>query len=491
MNNVFLVEDHDDVLKIWRKQNIKGIDLVHLDAHIDFGFYSANPIEKVIKEAKSVEDLKRKLEHSLNFLHYEKDFNKQANIGNYIYPAMEEGMVNNFYWVVPGRPEEFKKSRKTIKNILKEIIRFQSGKNDILNKENGAISTRCLGRNFIICTLDNLPVITGDIILDIDTDFLIIDSVLNAENTKNIGKRKPWILPKELTDIVKEKIKAPKIITIAYSVNGGFTPIKYKHLGDELAYNFSHSKFKKRFKINQRAARYFDLFNSTGRQEYYKRAVRLNPAYRVTDNNYGPLYLFLRKFSPAQKEFSRILTADKQNPGAHLGLGTIALERKEFKKARRHLYSALHFVDNQRFFSPTKKQVLFALGKAEFHLRNFHKAKELLLSYKNSLPLEPQSHYLLGCILEKEKEFSRAAAFYKNTFRLGMAKTEPLFKLLRISAHLEEKDDIIKYVIAKYKLFKKELIRLNQLQLKKKKISGLTGFKKKFLALEKKIHTMV
>ena len=487
MNNVFLVEDHDEVLKIWRRKNIRGLDLVHLDAHIDFGFYPASPIEKVITQAKSVKDLKTKLEHSLNFLHYQKDFHKQANIGNYIYPAMEEGIVRNFYWVVPGKLKEFRDSVKVIKNTLKTIAGYAGVKKGILKDDSGKFSLQCLGRNFIVCTLEQLPVIAQDVLLDIDTDFLAIDSVLNADNTKNIGRRKPWISAQDLAAQLKDKIKSPKMITVAYSTNGGFTPLKYRHLGDELAYHFSPAKFKKIFKINQGAAEYFNLFDSTGKKQYYQKAVRLNPAYRSQDNNYGPLYLALKKFTPAKKEFHRILRVDQKNPGAHLGLGKIALEKREFKKAKRHLLSARERCANNGPFHKIRPQVLFNLAKAEFNLRDFKRAKERLFSYQAFAPLDPESYYLLGSILEKEKAFSKAAVFYKDALRLGWGRIELLFDLLRVSGHLENKDEIIKFVRMQYNFFKRRLNRLNKSQFRGKKTRGLVGLKKQCLILEKNL----
>ncbi len=29
MSEIFLVEDHDEVLKIWRRKNIQGLDLIY------------------------------------------------------------------------------------------------------------------------------------------------------------------------------------------------------------------------------------------------------------------------------------------------------------------------------------------------------------------------------------------------------------------------------------------------------------------------------
>ncbi len=266
--NVFLFEDHDEVLKAWREKKIENFDLVHIDAHIDFGFHRAKPIEKIINEAKSLKELKSGLEYSLAFRHFEQDFDKQTNIGNYIYPAMEEGIVKDFYWVVPGGLKEFKESARIIKNILKNLLMVRGQRLEVRNQmsgvreKEGIISAKLLGRNFTICILEKLPILKQDILLDIDTDFLIIDSLLNADNTKNIGKRKPWILPQDLVRVLKEKLRHPQIITIAYSVNGGYTPIIYKHLGDQIAEHYAPGKFKREFKNNSGAAYSFALFCS-------------------------------------------------------------------------------------------------------------------------------------------------------------------------------------------------------------------------------------
>lgn len=492
--NIALIEDHDEALKAWREKKFKALDLVHIDAHIDFGFHPAKPIEKIFNGAKNLKELKQGLEYSLAFLHYERDLNKQTNIGNYIYPAIQEGIVRDFYWVVPGGLKEFKESVKSINNILKNILRQDSSKfghtphatRHTLKK--GIIQTGLLGRKFTICVLEKLPILKQKVLLDIDTDFLIIDSLLNADNTKNIGKRKPWILPQDLVNILKKKVRDPQIITIAYSVNGGYTPIIYKHLGDQIAYYYAPGKFKINFKNNSEAADYFNLFSSTHKKEYYQKAVRLNPNYRVGDNNYGPLFLSLRKLSPARKAFLKILSADPKNPACLSGLGSIALERKNLKKAKRYFSNVLTS-RNHKLFIKVKNQSLFGLARAEFGLKNFKRAKELFFRYQAIEPLQAQSYYLLGYILEKEKCFVRSAKFYQDAIRLGFGGIEPILRLLKISYHLEEKDAIIKYIIAKYKAFKKGFLRTKRLSLKKeKKIKGLHRLEKRMVDLEKALY---
>lgn len=492
MNKIFLVEDHDGGLNIWRKNKVQGLDLAHIDAHIDFGFHPAKPLKQIVDQARSLKELKKGLEHSIAFMRYEKDFDKQTNIGNYIYPAMREGMVANFYWVVPGRLKEFNAAAGFIRNILRNLLaesgeKAGHGFHGSKDAEKGIISAEIMGRDFIVCPLESLPVLRQKVLLDIDTDFLVIDSLLNAGNTQQVGKRKPWIQPQELVAILKEKIKDPQITTIAYSVNGGYLPMKFRYLGDELAYHLAPREFRARFARSYRAAQCFSLFSSTGKNEYYRKAVKLNPAYRAADNNYGPLYLALRKFSLARRELSRVLSVDPGNPACLLGLGNVALETKDFRKAKK-CFSAALCSGNIELFNKEKKLSVLGLAEAEFGLKNFGRAKDLLSRYKSLEPLQPRSYYLSGRIFENEHDFERAAECYKDAIRLGFGGMEPMTRLLKIACHLKGKDAIITYLIGKYKEFKKGFVRTKKLSLKKRiKTKGLRKAEKELAVLGRKL----
>lgn len=502
-NNISLIEDHDEALKVWIDKKIKGIDLVHIDAHMDFGVHLARPIEQVVNEARSLKELKRGLEYSLAFRHYENDFDKQTNIGNYIYPAMQEGIVRDFYWVVPGGLKEFKKSLKLIKVILKNLSRqdpYQSHNTQYAihnTQKDGIISTELLGRKFVICILEKLPILKQRVLLDIDTDFLVIDSLLNAGNTAKIGKRKRWIRPDRLIQELRGKVSHPVFTTIAYSVNGGFTPMRYKVLGDELAYRLSPRRFKEHFAERLMASTFFNLFESTGKKEYYQKAIKLDLSYRAADNNYGPLYLSIRKFSRAKKEFSKIVKVDPKNPYPFLGLATIALEKGDFYKAKRHFSYTLSLkrdlprkigIDISRGLP----QALFGLAQAEFRLKNLKKAKGLFCRYQSLQPLQPQSYYFLGQIYEKERNFEEAVVKYKDAMGLGLNNIDTLSRLLKISCYTKARDDIIKYVSLRYKEFKKGFDRAKRLSLRKgKKIRGLRMIKKKMAVLERRLQKVI
>jgi hypothetical protein len=70
------------------------------------------------------------------------------------------------------------------------------------------------------------------VLLDIDTDYCIVDRVY----TESDGPRRlPWCWPEELIRRLQARGIVADMVTIPYSVDGGYTPLKWKYLGDELA----------------------------------------------------------------------------------------------------------------------------------------------------------------------------------------------------------------------------------------------------------------
>ena len=120
-------------------------------------------------------------------------------------------------------------------------------------------------------------------------------------------------------------------------------------------------------------------------------------------------------------------------------------------------------------------------------MKNFKQAKKYFLSYKRRHPLEPESYYFLGMILEKEEQYSRAAIFFKDALRLGLDDIEPLRHLIKIYRNLKENGDIIDFVTTRYRLFKRRFTRFKKLDLKKG--NGLCRVEKKMITLGKWINT--
>jgi len=436
-NNIFIIEDHDEALEIWRGQCLpKRIDLVHIDAHVDFEFYPAKTKTQVIDQAKDVRHLKRELEKFLLYQKFQQNFEKQLNIGNYVYPAMCEKIIKNFYWVVPGDNSDFRKSLDLLKKMLKDFSRRAANTGERIETGEGFIKTNILGNNFFIFTLNKLPTLKQSVLLDIDLDFLLIKNLNEAEFLDKTKERTPWIRCREFIKLLKQKIEQPKVITIAYSTNGGFTPITYRYMADEIAYLLNPYIFKKRYADSIKASYFFQLFKRTGNKEYYNKAFNLDSFYRSAYNNLGHFYLSMGRTKEAYAEFNKIREVDRYNAINNIGLGQVCLRNKSFYKAKKCFDIVL-----KNRFSPGhlkhKYTALIGYAQAEYGLRHVKKAKHLFLTCSALRPMDYICHYFLGLIYEKEKKHNFSLSYYKNAIRLGFFNLDIFKRSIKISKKLK------------------------------------------------------
>lgn len=443
----FLIEDHDEALNVWRRERVRGLDLIHIDAHIDLGLHKARSPIDIVNSAKSVKDITDGLEYSISYLKFEKDLRKQTDVGNYIYPAMAEGIVRDLYWVIPGRSDDFTGSKSPVIRILKSILRECGDRGARIAESDDIVSAEFMGRRIFVCNIDALPEFSRDVLLDIDTDYMVISSIDKADATQEIGERRPWIYPREVALILKRKIARPRVNTIAYSVNGGWTPIAYKYLGDELAGAISctipGAGGVRGTDERLRAGGSFGRFLRTRDGRFYDDAVRRDRSYRAPDNNYGPLYLAKGNIESAVREFGKILDADSANPAALSGLGTACMRRKRWRAAVDYFNKAIRSARRESLFRNVKTDALYGMAECEFRLRRFRSAARHLATFRKLAPMEPKSAYMLGRICEDRGLYQRAAGYYKDALMLGFEDPEPVEGLVRICGKLKRKNDTI------------------------------------------------
>ena len=523
--NLTLIEDHHQALKIWQKLKIKNLSLVHLDSHIDFGFYRAKPVRQALEEAKSLKDLKRQLEKTLLHLRYQDDLEAQLNIGNYIYPAMRDGIVDRFYWIIPGNNEKFKSSLKDIKNLTKRLKFQDHYKDRVLTLGNNKVSTKLYGRYFEVTDIFSAPKIEEPIILDIDVDYLLFDSIKNISLTKNIGRRKPWIYPDRLAELIKEKFLKAGCTTIAYSVNGGFTPIEYKFFGDELYLRITKSPFDKTlerifylrnrgidryfkndfdlsiadlneavgglrgykylsagFKSSFLAHLYFWLFRISWKmgkkkyaRKYYQKVIENDPSYRCKDNNNGWLYWSKGNLKSASDEFKKINFCDPKDYYALCGMGDILLRHRKYKDAEDKYIKAVRL-------KPEEKQAFLGLASIYICLNKLRKAENILSRLKKIEPFNTGRLILEAELNKKKGNLKKALILYKESVMFGAGNIkiyDNAFKILRV----EKDKELFKYFEHSYKTFKKNFYK-NQKKflLEEKRLNQLdrlaNGFKK-------------
>jgi tetratricopeptide (TPR) repeat protein len=393
---VFLMENHDEAYHIWRAAAVKQRVLVHIDAHDDIWW---------LPDAAS------------------------PNIANFICPALREDLVKEVYWVVPDQTWSDLKGQRSVLRRLKRICKTYPGGAPPIKVEPQRISTHLFGKSFSVCRLSDLPSLHENVLLDIDVDFLCIP---RACHHGGAPAALPWCWPHELLGRLNSLPLRADLVTIAYSVEGGYTPLKWKYLGDELALRLddgreNHEKIRGMELMRQAAlaaqqsdlgaaeGKYIEaeehlrdkaapsyhlayLYLSLGRtqeaRQCYQRAMDLDSSYRTPYNSGGLWHYSMGNYREADQEYRRTLTLEPEDAYAHYGLGRLAAKGKRWHEAEEWLNKSLELnsqlIDSYRILG----KVLTRQGRRE----------EAIAAYEKSLVLALRGHRPLTDYIATEYE---------------------------------------------------------------------------------------
>jgi tetratricopeptide (TPR) repeat protein len=338
------MEDHDRAFHLWRDAGVRERILVHIDAHHDMWW---------------VDDA-----HALS-------------IANFICPALKDRIVREVHWVVPDHSWDTSAGRAVLGRHLRRIgARYPGGLGPI-RREHHRIRTTVLGRPLIICSIDSLAVADEPVLLDIDTDYLMIPRVSFAHGDTHSPL--PWRWPGALIGRLDAAAIRTDFATVAYSVDGGYTPLAWKYLGDEITARLRLPDGDDRLEpydgmrlgavaeadgddVRAEAA-YLDvgdrlgaatdfrlahLMAKQGRVEEgryrYNRAMEADSSYCNRFASPGWSLYISRSCAAAERAFSRTLLLDPDDAYAHLGLGWLAGRRKDWTQAGERARSVLRLV---------------------------------------------------------------------------------------------------------------------------------------------------
>jgi tetratricopeptide (TPR) repeat protein len=209
-----IFDDHYETFPTWREAGLTGLTCVHVDAHLDVMREGFNPESlRGIAEAKTRDELEK-------FRGNPRLPWGGFHCGNYLLPALKDGTIKELIWVLPAHVvagETFVDGvRQEIQNWVDLKLEEYAG----LKGMDGAVVGTLDGVRFVICTAENLPQISEDaqVALDIDVDYFI-------RNTDD----KVWQTPHQLHELMGPL--NPIAVTVAYSVDGGYTPLQERFLG--------------------------------------------------------------------------------------------------------------------------------------------------------------------------------------------------------------------------------------------------------------------
>lgn len=376
---VVIVENHDQVYWEWKKRKFFNQVLVHVDAHFDYEPFRGNKI----------------------------------NLGNFLYTAVRDGIVSKIYWVVPGSESDFIADLVYLKKLFNHVLPHKTVSSITFGGKSIKLS---LGKTTLtVCTLTTLPTLKAAVLLDIDVDFFVVDRLRNDYPLTNIGGRKQWVSTQKFIRTLLEKLTTVRFTTIAYSVNGGFTPMKYKYLGDQLAWRMGHSdmNLKNRLKAGEyflKFRAYFEKGAYTSAKKNLFQAIALNKAYLVPDMTYGMLYLRKNDVYNAWREYSRMYKVHPKFSFTLIGLGIVNILQRKFKHAYRYFKKVLkldHF---------SKSALLYAAFIA-LNLNDYSKMIVYLQRYAQLSPRSIWTLYLKAKMYEYHKNHKFAHRLYEQFLR--------------------------------------------------------------------------
>lgn len=450
IEQITMMENHDDAYYAWKRAGLRDRIALHLDAHIDlFWFYEKDPDR--LLEARSLKEQERMLAETPGWNLGRLSEKDLVHIGNFVYPALKEGILKEFYWILPDNMVNGRKQLRLIRDIFEALVQTNPKEVTNVRQSERSVTAEICGRGATACSLSELPKFSQRVLLDIDTDFLVIDRFSDHYPYAHPGSPKPWIWPCELVDRLKQQAIRTDFVTIAYSVEGGYTPLGYKYLGDDLATILRDPvQYAGRRRLmalkrqgtldrvsgsDRQALQHYQealelapedpsthyhlahLWRAQGNEDqaklHYRHAVQLDPTYRTAYKNSGPTYEALGQWKMARAEYETALRLDLDDPHAYSGIGRILIEEKKWYDAIECFHRALRLGEEG-------PQVHHHLGYVYAKLKRWDEAVTHLQNAVTSKQLEADTHLWLGHIYFKTKRWEQAMEAFKACLRLGL-----------------------------------------------------------------------
>lgn len=206
------MEEHHQAYFHWKELGIKNAWCWHFDAHLDIGREGLDPLRMSnIASSKSAEEVAQKNALGNCYLPW-----GGLHCGNYLYPAIKEGIVSRLTWIIPPYlPTD--DLLNWARRHLDGWFELSLAEHASLSVKDGSVSGTVLGIPIEIAVWQALKPPSLPILLDIDLDYF-----LTTEGSS-------WCEPDEVATTIKDWQSL--CTTVAYSVKGGYTPTEERRLG--------------------------------------------------------------------------------------------------------------------------------------------------------------------------------------------------------------------------------------------------------------------
>lgn len=389
-----LMEDHREAYFFWKELGLRDLPCVHVDAHLDLGNLKAPCNDTVVCP--------------------------EINCGNYLLPAIQEGVVSSLVWVIPDHLPADAPLLDWTYQELQNWLHLDLADYTSLRPQDGSVVGRLLGVPFELCFSQAVPEFTEPVLLDIDIDYFLSpgDDL--------------WQSPVELAHRVAHL--NPAAVTIAYSVQGGYTPARHRFLGPlmELSLQEPRQALQLWETLTQdrgeaaphqpewaRAA----ALAGAGRQE---EAEKIDPGYRVQSIDTVCGALMRAQWSQA-REALKLLT----DPVEHAFMtGMVSFRAGELRQACEHWQALLsaHPLD-----PGTQLYLLTLCGRAWLGVGAPEQAEAALRQALTLQRLDAEVLYLLARAQVDRGALEEAAKSYRKAIKLAPEKLETVSLKLELA----------------------------------------------------------
>ena len=218
LDSFTLTEERSQTFLGWAKSGLKGAVLIHVDPH--------DSLETIPPaEIQQVRDM-------LKDKHWDKIEKGRGTLiknSNYLHAAVELGIVNKLYWIIPNKLfEDIPLAKEKIKDFLRSSpSKFKEDELERMRMVEGCLTGMLAGTDIHICSPRTLPRIYVPVIISMEVSFFPVYA-------QESGTSKLRAL-KQVMDYITFKQKLTVLhADISYGIESGYTAPIHRYIGDEL-----------------------------------------------------------------------------------------------------------------------------------------------------------------------------------------------------------------------------------------------------------------
>lgn len=218
LDSITITEERSQTFLGWAKSGVKGAVLIHVDPHDSLEIIPPADVQKV-KDMLENRQWDR-LEESRGTL---------IKNSNYLHAAVNLGIVNKLYWIIPNKLfEDIPLAKEKIQDFLRSSpSKFKEDELEGMRMIEGCLTGSLAGTDIHICSPRTLPKIYVPVNISMDVSFFPVYA-------QESGTSKLRAL-KQVMDFITFKQKLTVLhADISYGIESGYTAPIHRYIGDEL-----------------------------------------------------------------------------------------------------------------------------------------------------------------------------------------------------------------------------------------------------------------